>query len=67
MTQIIVLDQSSGQVLILPVEYNPSDDMEIAVQDAYDKYNESNYAGIRLKASQCSWMEIPADMEIIYA
>lgn len=65
--QVIVLDQSSSKVIILPVEHNPSDDLEVAVFEAYEKYNELNDQGIYLKDSQCSWMELPDDYQIIHA
>lgn len=65
--QIIVLDNSSSNVIILTIEHNPSDDMDVSVQDAFEKFNESNDDSIYLKDSQCSWMELSDDNEFIYA
>lgn len=68
--QIIVLDCSTSKVFILPVEHNPNDDMEVSVQDAYEKFNENNDDSYYLKDSQCSWMELDDDFttdQIIHA
>lgn len=57
-TNVILLDASTGRVIITDIDYVTIGDME---QDVDKKCEELD---IRLK--DCSWMEMTADCEIEY-
>ena len=59
---IIVLDNSTLRVFITTIQHNPSDDMEISVDDRLTE--------LGFSLNNCSWMEVadgftPNDVEII--
>lgn len=54
--EIIVLDNSTCRVFTTHIQHNPSDDLEIAVDDRLTEL------GFRM--DECSWMEIGEDFEL---
>ena len=54
--EIIVLDNSSCRVFTTHIQHNPTDDLEIAVD------NRLTDLGFRM--DECSWMEVQEDTEV---